>query len=58
LPLFMPQSSGEAMPAEMVDASEHAELLSALDGIDPDSLSPREALELIYQLKSKRSAAT
>ena len=26
-------------------------LLGALDGLDPDALSPREALEQLYQLK-------
>jgi len=56
LPLFMPQSSGSAPPTEIIDASEHAALLDALDDIDPDSLSPREALDMIYHLKSKRSA--
>ena len=29
-----------------------AELRKALDAIDPDSLSPREALEVVYRLKS------
>ena len=28
--------------------------LSALDGIDPDALSPREALEALYRLKRLR----
>ncbi len=32
------------------------EILNALDAIDPDSLSPRDALDLIYQLKKKISA--
>ncbi len=32
---------------------EKNELLTALEEIDPDNLSPREALDLIYQLKKK-----
>ena len=39
-----------------IDQSEpYQELLNELDNIDPDSLSPREALDLIYQLKKKSS---
>ena len=30
---------------------EPSELVTALDGIDPDALSPREALEALYKLK-------
>ena len=39
--------------AAMADAPEAADdpLRAALDGVEPDSLSPRDALELIYRLK-------
>ena len=46
LPLF----AAAAEPEQTVDP-----LAAALDGIDPDSLSPREALEALYSLK--RTAA-
>ena len=36
-------------------APEGVELLEALDAIDPDSLSPREALDALYRLKSPRT---
>jgi len=42
LPLFAAAASEEAPPDPV---------LAALAGIDPDSLAPREALELIYRLK-------
>lgn len=32
------------------------ETLQALDAIDPDSLSPREALDALYELKAKRKS--
>ena len=37
-------------------AQENNELLTAIENIDPDNLSPREALDLIYQLKKKVSS--
>jgi DNA mismatch repair protein MutS len=52
-----PQGAQPAQPADAVppaQASESAamrELLDALDGLDPDALTPREALERLYQLK-------
>jgi len=39
---------------ETVPAS--SELLDALSGIDPDALTPREALEHLYQLKRLAAA--
>ena len=41
-----------AAPPAPPPAPVGAELLEALDGIDPDSLSPREALDALYRLKS------
>jgi hypothetical protein len=29
-------------------------LIAAFDAVDPDALSPKEALELVYRLKSLR----
>ena len=51
-----PQPQG-AQPAQAAHAAQPAEspamreLLDALDGLDPDALTPREALERLYQLK-------
>jgi len=42
--------------AQPEENSEHAALLLALDAIDPDALSPREALEALYRLKQMASA--
>jgi len=42
LPLFAATAEAEHAPDP---------LLAALDGIEPDSLSPREALEQLYRLK-------
>ena len=39
-------------PAAPQPAPSEAHVLEALDGIDPDSLSPREALDALYRLKS------
>jgi hypothetical protein len=33
--------------------SAQSELEEVLNGVQPDSLSPKEALDLIYELKSK-----
>ncbi|MCC6071424.1 DNA mismatch repair protein MutS [Massilia sp. GCM10020059] len=50
LDLFaLPCVDPEDEPAEAAPAS--GELLAALDGIDPDALTPREALEQLYLLK-------
>jgi DNA mismatch repair protein MutS len=49
-----PQAAHNAAAAEGAPAAESPamrELLDALDGLDPDSLTPREALERLYQLK-------
>jgi len=47
LPLF----SAVAMSAPAPSAQ--SELEEVLTGVQPDSLSPKEALDLIYELKSK-----
>jgi DNA mismatch repair protein MutS len=46
LPLF-------AAAAATQEEAEQDPVLTALAGIDADALSPREALELIYQLKRR-----
>jgi len=52
LPLFAaaPEPETEAAPAVASEA------LAKLDAIDPDALSPREALEALYELKAARVA--
>ena len=51
LDLFaLPCVEPEDEPSESAPASS-SELLAALDGIDPDALTPREALEQLYLLK-------
>jgi DNA mismatch repair protein MutS len=41
---------GEA-PAPLATAAAPSVLLDALDALDPDALTPREALERLYELK-------
>jgi DNA mismatch repair protein MutS len=49
LPLFaVPSRAAEAPPA-----SEAEKLIEALKALHPDEMSPREALEALYALKSK-----
>jgi DNA mismatch repair protein MutS len=50
LPLF------GAAPRPQPPVAEPSALLAVLDGIEPDSLSPREALEILYRLKASRAA--
>jgi len=52
--LFAPPQDEAAEAQEMDQAREHAmeAVRDALDGIDPDRLSPREALDELYRLKS------
>jgi DNA mismatch repair protein MutS len=40
-----------AAPPAPPPLPEPSGLVAALDGIDPDALSPREALEALYKLK-------
>ncbi len=50
LPLF----SAPSEPEEPLLSAEEEAALNALREIDPDNLSPREALEALYRLKAKR----
>ena len=55
LTLFGPAANAAPPPAP-APPPEGAEIMKALDAIDPDALSPREALDALYRLKSlKRS---
>jgi len=47
LPLF----AAAAMTAPEVEVAEPSEADKVLDQIDPDTLTPKEALELVYRLK-------
>jgi DNA mismatch repair protein MutS len=51
LPLFAVTS--RATESEMAPSSEAAALIEALDAIQPDELTPREALDALYALKAK-----
>ncbi|RLQ89295.1 DNA mismatch repair protein MutS [Notoacmeibacter ruber] len=56
LPLFsaaIRQAENE-LASDAAPASAHEALLAMLDGINPDDLSPREALETLYRLKDVR----
>jgi DNA mismatch repair protein MutS len=48
--------AGEANPAQgqlpLAQAAAHDALRAALEGVDPDELSPKEALEALYRLKT------
>jgi len=56
LPLFA--SVMQATAAAPVSGSAKDELRAALDGIDPDNMSPREALDALYGLKKRRNLET
>jgi DNA mismatch repair protein MutS len=68
LPLFGPGRAAApptALPPVAVEASaarpEESAALEALRAVDPDSLSPREALDLVFRLKqldAKRDPST
>ena len=47
-----PEPSSDSEP-EVVVNSEHEELLREFADIEPDELSPRAALEVLYQIKSR-----
>jgi DNA mismatch repair protein MutS len=51
LPLFAATAKPTAPPAPADDAAQ--DLLAALAALDPDEMSPREALEALYGLKQK-----
>jgi len=51
LPGADPDDDGDAPAAAPAAAPAGGELLAALAAIDPDALTPREALEQLYQLK-------
>jgi DNA mismatch repair protein MutS len=48
--------AAEAPPAAAVQVAEESPALTLLDTIDPDALTPREALERLYELKRLASA--
>ncbi len=52
LPLFSAQSYTQESASEALSPEHHA-LIDCLKNIDPDSLSPREALDALYQLKQQ-----
>jgi DNA mismatch repair protein MutS len=49
--MFAPATSNHAVPPAPTFQSEQHPALDALQHLDPDTLSPREALEQIYRLK-------
>lgn len=55
LPLFAPLLAPSSSP---IAAPKRDELREALDGIDPDELSPKAALEALYALKKHRGTET
>jgi len=53
LPLF---ASAPARPAGKAAKTTVSEVETALASVNPDELSPREALELLYALRSRLSS--
>jgi DNA mismatch repair protein MutS len=52
LDLFaLPPCATKSRSRRRADAPAASALLDALDAIDPDALTPREALERLYELK-------
>ncbi|BBE72898.1 DNA mismatch repair protein MutS [Oharaeibacter diazotrophicus] len=56
LPLFSAARRRAPAPAAAPDPAE-TELLAALDALAPDDLTPREAIDALYRLKSLRARA-
>jgi DNA mismatch repair protein MutS len=52
LSLFGAAPPPEEAPEESADDGRYAPLLHLLDAIDPDALSPREALDALYRLRA------
>jgi DNA mismatch repair protein MutS len=50
-PCDEPDAPSEPAPAQAVATDAAAPLLALLDDIDPDALTPREALQKLYDLK-------
>ncbi|GAB1393461.1 hypothetical protein MASR1M60_16240 [Rhodocyclaceae bacterium] len=50
--MFAPAAANHAVPPAPTFSSEPHPALEALQHLDPDALSPREALEKLYELKS------
>jgi len=57
LPLFAATRPRSATPEPAAHPAADDALGAALDGLDPDGLSPREALDALYRLKGMRHAA-
>ena len=53
LPLFAAARPSSAAPAATPDTAGPDPLRAALDALDPDSLTPREALDALYRLKQQ-----
>jgi DNA mismatch repair protein MutS len=55
LPLFAaaPMAVGEDAAGAPVSSAAGDRIVTLLDGIDPDALTPREALDLLYRLKDE-----
>jgi DNA mismatch repair protein MutS len=51
LPLFAAAPVGPAQPS-VAEADEPSEIEARLAAVQPDELSPREALEILYELRS------
>lgn len=56
LPLFSaakPVAASAAPTPEQIDAAAHAKLSALFDGHDPDQMTPRQALDFVYDLASR-----
>jgi DNA mismatch repair protein MutS len=56
LPLFAPFAATQPAPPVREEKNEHAALLDALAELDPDTMSPRDALAALYHLKGLAAA--
>jgi DNA mismatch repair protein MutS len=56
LPLFASLSSAPPPPTEPVKPEPDDRLGRLIDSLDPDALTPREALDALYRLKKERAA--
>ena len=53
LPLFFLPETQSAAYSQCDEVTFSERLVEILDGLEPDSFSPREALSLLYELKAE-----
>ena len=53
MPLFASSGTGVSSSSGLVQKEENLELITILEEVNVDALSPREALDILYKLKEQ-----